>query len=315
MVTQNGVLVSVPLTTGAVAQIQDNMDYVATRAFHVVTAPTLTGTYKYWDKNDLARYEAELRKPGASYKRVDLDLAEKAYQCLNYGLKTGIAQENSAELGGNPLAVAAEYLLDQGYQTLETAMFNTFLKTGVFENDIAVGDNWDTTAGNPIKDIRNAQKVGRAAGRKPLNSMVLSEDVFEVLIQNEEILDRMPTNEMRILTQEQQLAAVFGLANVYVSKASNITVNEGAATGDDPTTYGTGKCLLFHKSAGNPVQNANAGLIIVRNYGQGITGSNGMGITSPYFDEDTDSEIIKLKLAFDMVVPAPSCGVLLHSMI
>jgi len=314
MVTQNGVAVSKPLTEGAVAQIQDSRDYAINRAVPVIMADSIVGTYKYWDKNDLARYEVELRQPGSTYKRVDLDIAEKAYRCQGYGLKTGIAVENSFELGGNPMQTAADYLVDQGLQTIETIGFSKLMTTGLFDNDVSPTTKWDLDTSNPIKDIRGYKVTGRKASRTRMNNAIMTEDVFEALLENQEIIDRLPTNELRILTEEEQLARVFGLDNIYVSRASNIVVNEGAS-GEAPASFGTESMLLFHKSSGNYVNSPNGALMVVRNNAPGIDGAMGMGITNPYFDEDTDEEIIKLKLQFDIIIPAKSCGVFISNIL
>lgn len=316
MVAENNAVFSKPLTLGAVAQIQDQTDFIATKAFPIVLANSKTGTYKYWDVKDLQRLEAELRKPGSKFKRVNLDVEEKSYNCQNFGLEVGIADETAGELGGNPMQIQADYLMNQGLITLEQNMFTSFLTEGgsVWENEATPTNKWNTTAGDPISDFRNAAvAVAKAGGKRP-NSCVMSEDVFEALLQNDVILDRLSTASLRVLTQEQQLAQILGIQNVYVSRGYAVTGNEDASS-EAAASLGTEKCLIYYKSDMAPTQNPNAGLVIVRNYAGDVVGANGMGITSPYFDNTTRENIIQLLLRFDMVVPAKTLGYLFYNVL
>ena len=297
MPTEKGAVFSKPLTLGAVAQITEQDLYVATKAFPIVLADSLKGTYKYYDKDDLAKYEIELRKPTASYKRITLDVAEKTYLCRQYGLRYDVPIEIEGELGGDPLMVGADVLVDNGLQCLESNMVDTYLATSYWDNaDITPTTKWDATGGNPIADIRAAKITVKNAGKRIPNAILCTEDVFEALLENDEILDRMPTDSMRILSKEEQLAAVFDVKYFFVTKAPSVTATE--------------KLLLYYRDDVAPTQKPNAGLIIVRNYAGDIVDARGMGITEPVFDEDTDSDFIKLKLRFDMVSPATSLGVL-----
>ncbi len=297
MPTEKGAVFSKPLTLGAVAQITEQDLYVATKAFPIVLADSLKGTYKYYDKDDLAKYEIELRKPGASYKRITLDVAEKTYSCKGYGLRYDVPMETEGELGGDPLMTGADVLVDNGLQCLEANMVDTYLATSYWDNaDVTPTTKWDATGGNPIADIRAAKITVKNAGKRIPNAILCTEDVFEALLENDEILDRMPTDSMRILSKEEQLAAVFDVKYFFVTKSPSVTATE--------------KLLLYYRDDVAPSQKPNAGLIIIRNYAGDIVDAKGMGVTEPVFDEDTDCDFIKLKLRFDMISPAKSLGVL-----
>ena len=301
MVTEKGAAVNKPLTMGAVAQITDQNLYVATKAFPIVMSESIKGTYKYYNKEDLNKFSVELKKPGSSYKRILADVEEQSFLCKNYGLRYDIAEENKSELGGNPHATGAAILADQGLQCLELNMVDTFLATGLYDTaDITPAAKWDVATTNPIADIRAAKVTVKNAGRRIPNAILCNEDVYEALLQNDYILDKISTSGiggtgLRLLTKEEQLAQIFDVQYFNVIKAPGVTDTE--------------KLLLYYIDPVMPAEKPNTGLIIVRNYAGDVVGANGMGITAPQIDDD-DNEFIKLKLRFDMVTPATSLGVL-----
>lgn len=301
MVTEKGAAVNKPLTMGAVAQITDQNLYVATKAFPIVMSESIKGTYKYYNKEDLNKFSVELKKPGSSYKRILADVEEQSFLCKNYGLRYDIAEENKSELGGNPHATGAAILADQGLQCLELNMVDTFLATGLYDTaDITPTAKWDVATTNPIADIRAAKVTVKNAGRRIPNAILCNEDVYEALLQNDYILDKISTSGiggtgLRLLTKEEQLAQIFDVQYFNVIKAPGVTDTE--------------KLLLYYIDPVMPAEKPNTGLIIVRNYAGDVVGANGMGITAPQMDDD-DNEFIKLKLRFDMVTPATSLGVL-----
>lgn len=300
MATEKGVMVSLPLTRGAIAQITDRTLYVATQAFPVVLADSLTGTYKYFDKDQLSKYQVELRKPGASYKKITADVDTKAFSCKNYGLAYVLPEEYSQELGTDMLQVGANYLYDQALQTLEYQVGHNFLKTGVWDSEFAPTVKWSAPTGsNPIADFKQAKKDIRDKGKTVARFALMTEDVYDGLCQNENILDRMAVTEFRAIDDEQKLASILGLQAIYVMRETDLT----------------NFCLVYAKNEAAPKEQPNAGLIIMRNYAKEVKDSNGIGITEPYFDEDNDSDVIKLKLRFTPETPATSLGCLIKTCI
>jgi len=298
MTTETGVVFSKPLTLGAVAQVANQDLYVATKVFPIVLANSLKGTYKYFNIADLNTFAVEVRKPGASYKNVTLNVSEQAYLCKQYGLKYSLPIEHENELGGDILQTGANFLYDQGLKTLEYQLASTYLVTGLWGTDYAPTNKWSGT-GNPITDIRNAQVSVRKAGQGIADCALMTEDVFLALLENAIIIDRLSVDTLRVLTQAEQLANILGLKEIHILRQTTLT----------------GFCLLYVKNPTAPEQNPNAGLIIIRNYAEDVMDAKGIGITNPYFDEDTDSKVLKLKLRFAMVVPAPNLGYLFNTVV
>jgi len=299
MTTENGVLFSKPLTLGAVAQMTSRDLYVATKVFPIVLTNSLKGTYKYFNQEDLTQFAVELRKPGSSYKNISVDVKEQAYLCKGYGLKYSLPIEHEEELGGEILQTGANLLYDNGLKVLEYTFADTYMKTCLWGTDADKTSAKWSGAGDPIVDVKNAKIQIRKAGKGNAEYAVLTEDVFSALCENDSIIARMAVDTFREIHQEQQVAQILGLREIYVLR--------------ETTT--TGMFLLFAKNPVAPTENPNAGLIMIRNYAHEVADAKGIGITNPYFDEDTDSKVIKLKLRFDMITPAPTLGYLLYNLV
>jgi hypothetical protein len=86
----------------------------------------------------------------------------------------------------------------------------------------------------------------KLTGRKP-NVMVLSVEVFDVLVDHPDIVARLSggaTPQNMAITQEVQLATIFGMERIYVAEAVQNTATEGASDSND---FVLGQhCLLLH---------------------------------------------------------------------
>jgi hypothetical protein len=290
MTNEKGIVVSKPLTLKAIAQTNTDM-YIATSVFPIVLAPTLKGTYKYYSLGDLQKFEVELRKPGASFKNVSLELEEKSFNCQHYGLRYPCPREFQEELA-DMLQTGANYLYEQGLRTLEYQFASTFLKQSVFGTDATPTTKWNATGSNPIADFKLAKKTIREDGRATAQYAVMTEDVFDALCENEDIKDRMAVDTFRAVTSEAQLAQILGLREIYVVRETSVTEI----------------CVVFAKNTVTPVESPNAGLIVIRDYAKIPKDGKGIAISAPFYDQDTHSDALDLELHFTMITPAPTLG-------
>lgn len=299
-----------PLVLGAVAQLQKAGNFAAMKSFPVVMADSIEGTYKYWNLEDLLRYEVAERKPGTHYKRIDTDVDTKTFFCKDYGVEEPLAIESVGELGGNPVQQIADKLMIQGMMTFEQEMVSTFFATSGGYSKVYTGTTdfvkWDDATSNPIEDIEEGlDYVEENTGLRP-NVITCTRDVFRKLKQNQEIIDRLATDSLRILRTEEALARIFDVEEFNVSKATYISGNEKAS--ETRSAFATKQLIATYKAPTNAVNSPNAGLIIVRNYAGDVVGANGMGIET-YEEKQTDSTIVRLKQRFDMVIPSVDLGV------
>lgn len=321
MPAHNDTVFNKPLMLGAIPQLQKETSFAALKTCPVVMADSIEGTYKYWNLEDLLRFEVAERKPGSYYKRVDTDLDTRTYYCKDYGLEEPLPIESVGELGGNPLQNIADKLFINGMMNFEqefvTTAFdvagNGFTKVyDVSSGAELLGKQWDATDSNPIEDIEQGlDYVEDQTGLRP-NTITCGRDVYRKLKQNPEIIDRLATNELRILRSEEALARIFDVSEFNVTKGTYITGNE--KTTETKSAFVTKKLIASYKAPTNPGVSPNGLLIIVRNYAGDIVGANGMGIET-YFEKASDSTIIRLKQRFDIVVPSPALGVAFNNCI
>lgn len=313
----NNVAMNRPLMEGAVAVLQKETNFFALKTFPVVYADSNTGTYKYWDLEDLLRHENEMRKPGSNFKRVQLDVAEQSFTCENYGLEVNVAREDRQELGGNPLQTKALYLMRQGLVTLDVAAYNKYFATsGGFNKVYDVASSlsskqWDAADSNPIKDIEEGlDYIEDQTGLRP-NVLTMTKDVFRKLKHNPELLDRQAVDKDRGITTEEEMAKALGVEEVVVAKGTYISGNE--KTSETRTGFGTKRVVATYRQKVAPADSPNAGLIIIRDYGD-LDGATGMGIET-YFDKPTESDIVRLWQRFTPEVSSKDLGVVFDNCI
>ncbi len=77
---------------------------------------------------------------------------------------------------------------------------------------------WDQTGGKPISDIKDGMEaVRKAIGRKP-NTLFLGAETFNILAENEDILEKLKYTKEGVVTEED-LARIFKVEKVIVGEA------------------------------------------------------------------------------------------------
>jgi len=313
MPNTNDVSFNKPLVLGAVATLQKADSFSALKSAPLVLADSITGSYKYWNLKDLLRFEVAERNPGTAFKRIGTGLVPKSYLCKDYGLEEALPIEHVGELGGNPMQAIADKLMIQGMMNYEQAFAaKAFATTGGFNEVITVSTKWSAIDSNPIKDIEaGLDAIEDKTGLRP-NVITCTRDVFRALKQNQDILDRLATDQLRILRTEQALAVIFDVMEFNVSKASRIVGNE--QTTEVIGAFASKKLVATYKAPTAPEASPNGLIIIARNYAGEVVGANGMGVET-YFEKNTDSNIIRLKQRFTVEIPSADLGVVFDACI
>lgn len=318
MPTHNESTFNLPLIRGAVAMLQKPESFAALKSIPRVQVSAITGNYKYWDLDDLLRFEVQARKPGADFHQVINNLENKTFYCEDYGLEFPVPIETAGELGGNILEQTAAQAMQQGLMQFEVKMAETlFATSGGYSKvyDVSsdlTGVTWDNNSSNPIADIEEGlDYVEENTGLRP-NVITCTRDVFRKLKQNQEIIDRLATDSLRILRTEDALATIFDVDEFNVTKATYISGNEKSS--ETRSAFATKKMVAHYKSDVNPAGSPNGALMLVTNYAGDIVGANGMGIET-YFHKPKDSDIVRLKQRFDIVIPSADLGVVFNNCI
>src|SRR5512139_114051 len=280
--------------------------FIASRVFPVVPVEKQGFTYyiftkKYWFLDQMIA-----RAPGGHYARSGYGVETTTGNCQLWGLEHPIADEVRSN---NQMPMALEqaglqWLAQQSLIRRERAFAADFMVTTAWtSSDSNATTDWDDfTAGDPINDVLTARRtVSNLTGFDP-NTMAMGYIVHQALMNHPDIIDRVKYVQMATAVNvESALASCFGVSQYLVSKASYNTANEGttfsgSAIVDDD-------CLVCYSAgAGAGIMTASAG------YTFAWAGGGGDGVTSMYREEQTDSDVIKMKEAWDQKIVAADLG-------
>mgnify|MGYP003651718946 CR=1 FL=1 len=236
--TASAVHVNTPLTNISVAYSQQADKFVAHRVFPVVPVAKQSDRYYEYSKDDWLRSEAQLRAPGSESAGGGYRLTNTStYFCAVNAIHKDVDDQIRANADPviNMDRDATEYITQQLLMKREKDWVSSFFQlltwTGsTTDTDIGVGTGittaWDATS-TPITDIAlQAASIMKKTGYYP-NTLVITPDVYNALINNDDIVDRIKYTQKGVVGRDL-LANVLGLDRVEVCWATNNTAKEGA---------------------------------------------------------------------------------------
>ena len=232
---------------------------------------------------------------GAAFGRVNLISEDKSYLCKDHGLEGQLTDEDRATYATDydaeyeTVQVVTRKMFIEREIRVKTAMFNTTTFTGSDLTTDYSGAPWDAAGSDAIGQVAGAiTKVLANTGVLP-DTMLIGRASLENLLKNTAILARFPgaaaiTRQML----ENALSAIFGLQNLIVGWAGYDSANEGQDyTGG--TIWVDDYALIYKRHTGG---RATPGL------GRNVewTGvDNGMGQVKQYREEQTESDILRVR--------------------
>jgi hypothetical protein len=209
-----------------------------------------------------------------------------------------------ADAALQPRQDAAASIVEQLLINKEVAAAALLFATAAAANvvSIAASAKWDyTTTTQPIDAIDTGMfTLPKEIGKAP-NTAVTGNDVWKVLKNHDDILDRIKYSQKGIVTQDL-VAALLDLDNLYVGKAVKMTSQEGSAS--EGTAYIWGKNLLLTYVQPRPSKKA-----LTHAY-QFVKRGSSVQVKEW---EDTDSASMKIEgsLFYDMKIVSSLCGYLM----
>lgn len=278
--------------------------FVASQLFPVVMVDDEGGTYyiytkKYWFTDEMKR-----RVPGQPYARTGKGVSTTTYKTEQWALADPIPDENrkANQMPMELESASVEFLGQKSLIRKERQFSADFLKTGVWETDDTTATDWDDyTNGDPVGDILTAKRtISLSTGMEP-NTIAVGHIVDDALVNHPDIIDRIKYVQMpTIRATSIALAALFGLEDYIVGKASYNSANEGqdatmAATFDDDA-------LVCFVNSGPSIFKPSAG------YTFAWAGGGGDGVIINSRDELNDTDLIKTKEQWDQKAVAVDLG-------
>ena len=309
--TQSDVHVNAPLTSISIAFMQDQKGFVSRKVFPAVPVNKQSDRYYVYDKKQWFRSDARKRAPGteSAGSGFTVDNTPNYFADVRAVHKDVDDQiRANADAVINPDRDATEFVTRDLMLEAELDWAATFFTTGVWTGsttggDITPGTLWDAANSTPIEDIRAEMRaVHKKTGFMP-NKMVLGPEVWDVLQDHPDFLERIKFTQTAIVTTDL-LARVLELDEILIANALQDTAQEGAA---DALDYIFGKSALLAYAAPRPsLMHPSAGYTFAWT---GMFGSNAAGMRMSRFRiEQIKSDRVEGEAAYDHKLVAPECG-------
>lgn len=319
--TPGDVYVSAPLTNISFNYVADQTMAIADKMFPPVPVTIQAGIVWEWDLGYLLRNGMKPRSPGAESAGIGNKLNQNTYACVVEALHHDIPDQRRANETSpiNSDRAATIQLTQQAWQrreiTLKAKAFKTSLWTGMTDQTGVSGTpstnqfkQWDQTASDPVSDVKlQCTTIQLKTGIRP-NSMSMGQQVWDKLMTNASILDRLkffgtPGNPT-VVTMDA-VAALFGLKQILVSSVVQATSNEGAAS--LTTGFVIGKeYVLFYVPDSPGIDTPSAGYTFSWT---GYLGATSVGSRMKKFRmEPNAADRVEIEQAYDQNPMGPALG-------
>jgi hypothetical protein len=305
------------LTNLSVMFTQDPAKFVANKVFPTVPVLKQSDKYMIYPKGYFFRDEMGPRPLGDKASRAGYKIQPGTYLCEEDALSHAIDDRlrANADQPLNPDIAGQEFLSTQAMIHLDRVWAADYFKTGVWGSDqtgvaSAPSTNqflqFDQSGSKPIQVFRaQASLQASKTGYRP-NKLVLGNDVFDILAEHPDIVDRIKYTQRGVLTEEL-LAELFHVDQVIIAGGVQNTAAEGQT--DAISWIVNSKAALLTYAAPNPAINAPSagytfawtGLIA------GVDNALG-GVIARYRDDEAHSDILEIRTAYDTNIVASELG-------
>ena len=219
-----------------------NDTFLAEQILPVMPVSKQSGVYFQYDKENLRIPASTLRAAGSPAKEVDFSVSKGTFFTQDHALKEFVPQEiqDQAMTPTDPLTDSTENVTEKLLLDKESAIATYLTSTAnITQNTTLSGTSqWsDYNNSSPITDLRTArQTVQLAVGKKP-NTLILGQQVFDILRDHPEIIERVKYSALGVLTTDL-LARIFEIDQVWIGSAVYNSAKEGQT---DSLAYVWGK--------------------------------------------------------------------------
>jgi hypothetical protein len=208
-----------------------NASFIANQVLPIVSVKKESDKYYIYDKRDRFAVPNTLRAPKTESKQASWNVGTDDYSCEEHALNDLIDDREYAN-ADKPLDVkrdTIENLTDLLLLAQEKRVADlVFSTTNITNNTTLTGtDQWNDAANSdPIGDIVTAKQTVHSNIFLQPNTLILGKEVFDILTQHPDILDRYKWTKEGIITADM-LAKLFGFDRVLVGEAGYDSANEG----------------------------------------------------------------------------------------
>lgn len=305
------------LTDLSVAFVQNASQFIAGRVFPVVSVAKQSDKYPVFPKGFFWRDLFRPRPLGGAAPLVGYEVSEDTYIATEYALAHAIDDRVYANYDDplDPRRSAVNLLTQQAMIQRDRLWSTTFFGTGIWTNELqgvtatpAAGEfiQFDQSGSDPISLIHlQRDTIHAATGFQP-NKIVMGMDVFRILVNHADVLDRIKYTQFGQSTV-QILATLLGVDEILVPGGVYEAGVEGAASNID-LIANPKDMLLVYAAPAPGIEVPSAGYTFAWTGLLEGTAAFG-GVLTTMREERNHSDIIEMRQAFDMKLVAAELGV------
>jgi hypothetical protein len=322
-----------PLTNFSIAHFQDTADYVGHRFFPSISVNFASDEFDFYPSGYFNRIHDSTRAEEGVANSIGYKITKKNYSCGEDALRTFISDRKRANCDSQRRLDQEATMLVTNALLLakEKAFVESFLKPGIWTTNRVGAANptgtqfrkWSDAASDPVRDIGNLQVEMLRVGKRKPNKMLMTIDVWNVLRNHPDIMERIRYTGSNTDPAKINLRAVAGLFEVDSIEIMQTVVNnslEGVedAQGFPPTNdqFMASNVVLYafvSGAVGLMAPCAGAQFIHNRYISTGLDG--GPAIRRYPGVEGKKGEYIEAEMSMDRRVVAPDLGALLTEVI
>lgn len=310
--TQGSVHTDRPLTNMSLAILQEESSFVAGQVFPQISVSKQSDKYRTYPESYFNRDQMEKRAAGQETAGVGYETSSTPYFCDVWGLHHDIDEqtEENADEEVDLDFEATTLLSMQALINRERQWASKHFTSSSWTNATDIAQGWDLGSSTVIADIEAARLAMLARSGKKPNTMVLGPEVWSVLKQEPDLLDRVNRGQTDGAAQVmlQTLAAITEIPRILVAESIFDSSAEGA-TSSPGFIFGK-HCLLLHVAERPGRYTASAGYTFAW---RGLSGSSVAGTRMSRFeDPKTRSRRIEIESSYVQEKIADTLGTMLY---
>lgn len=313
---QGDVHVNTPLSNISVAHVQRAEAFVAGRAFPGVPVAKQGDVYFTYPRGEFNRNMMEKRAAGAESAGAGYNVSTDSYFAEPWALHKDIPDQVRAN-ADSVLSMDRDtttFLTQQALISREVEWTSSFFASSIWTTDVTPGTLWSATGSTPIEDIRVGIKtILQSTGFKP-NTLVLGYDVFNVLIDHGDIIDRVKYGAQPGRPSQAdlpELSSLLKIPNILVMEGIQNSAKEGQTASH---AFIGGKHALLCYAAPTPgIMTPSAGYTF--NW-TGLMGASGDGMRMKKFRLEREaSDRLEIEQAYVQKVVSADLGYFFESVV
>lgn len=244
------------LTTFGTAYLQNQLRFIAERAFGRVPVAKQTGKYWIIDKDYFMRSDADVRGPGAESKGSGYKVSQGVYKCDVLALHTMVDDQTrrNADAPLNLDRQAAQFVTNSLAHRREKDFVAAFIGASAWSTTSTPATTWDDVNSTPIENVRAQKNVIIEKTGYMANQLIVGAEVHKRLVDHPDVLARIqyaagPGNPA--IATANTMAQLFEVERYMVHYATENTAAEGA-TGTYDFMGNSGKNALLCYSDPSP---------------------------------------------------------------